>query len=212
MEALDQIKNRLEQAIPGLRLELISNPSPAQPASLWVSTEQAVAAARFLRDDPQLQLDFASNITGVDWPDRVERETVLVTQLLDGVPTEFETVRETVRPGFLEVVYHLYSMALKQGPVILRLRTINRTDQVHLPSLTPIYRSAEFQEREVYDLFGVIFDGHPDLRRLLMWPEFTDYPMRKDYVAPDDFEYEPTAHGAVLERARRHYSTEALHG
>jgi len=212
MEALTQIKSRLELAVPGIRVELIPNPSPSQQLSLWVSTEHAVAAARFLRDDPQLQLDFASNVTGVDWPDLVVRETVLVTQPLDGVPTEFETVRETIRPGYLEVVYHLYSMALKHGPVILRLRTANRTDQTHLPSLTPIYRSAEFQEREVYDLFGVVFDGHPDLRRLLLWPEFADYPMRKDYVEPDDYEYEPTPHGAVLERARPHYSKEAHHG
>jgi NADH-quinone oxidoreductase subunit C len=76
---------------------------------------------------------------------------------------------------------------------------------VHLPSLTPLYRAAEFQEREVYDLYGVRFDGHPDLRRILMWDEFVDHPMRKDYVQPDDFEYEPTPHDEVLERAKEHY-------
>ena len=73
-----------------------------------------------------------------------------------------------------------------------------------MPSLTPIWRSAEFQEREIFDLYGVIFEGHPDLRRLLMWEEFEDFPMRKDYVDPDDFEYEPTPHGSVLERALPH--------
>ena len=55
------------------------------------------------------------------------------------------------------------------------------------------------------DLFGVRFTGHPDLRRILMWDEFVDHPMRKDYVAPDDYEYEPTPHDAVLEKAKRHY-------
>jgi NADH-quinone oxidoreductase subunit C len=60
--------------------------------------------------------------------------------------------------------------------------------------LTGIWRSAEFQEREVFDLYGVVFTGHPDLRRLLMWDGFKDHPMRRDYVEPDDFEYEPTAH------------------
>ena len=84
------------------------------------------------------------------------------------------------------------------------MRTINRTDQVELPSLTPIWRSAEFQEREVFDLFGIVFTGHPDLRRLLMWHEFKDHPMRRDYVEPDDFEYEPTAHDEVLARAAAH--------
>jgi NADH-quinone oxidoreductase subunit C len=81
-----------------------------------------------------------------------------------------------------------------------------------LPSLTPVYRGAEFQEREVYDLFGVVFDGHPDLRRLLLWEGFQDYPMRKDYTEPDDYQYEPTPHGMVLEKARRHYPPEARHG
>src|SRR6188508_2651369 len=98
-------------------------------------------------------------------------------------------------------------MSLKHGPVILRLRTGNRTDQVTLPSFTPVWRSCEFQEREVFDLYGVIFSQHPDLRRILMWDEFKDYPMRKDYVEPDDYEWEPTPHGAVHEKAKPHYPT-----
>jgi NADH-quinone oxidoreductase subunit C len=53
---------------------------------------------------------------------------------------------------------------------------------VALPSLTPVWRSCEFQEREIFDLFGILFEGHPDLRRILMWDNFADYPMRKDYV------------------------------
>jgi NADH-quinone oxidoreductase subunit C len=67
-----------------------------------------------------------------------------------------------------------------------------------------VWRSAEFQEREIFDLFGVVFDGHPDLRRILMWDGYEDHPMRRDYVDPDDYEYEPTAHDEVLERARQH--------
>ena len=95
-------------------------------------------------------------------------------------------------------------MEKKHGPVVIRMRTANRTDQVHLPSLVPVWRSAEFQEREVFDLYGIIFDGHPDLRRILMWDEFEDHPMRKDYVEPDDYEYEPTAHDDVLAKAKQH--------
>jgi len=68
------------------------------------------------------------------------------------------------------VVYHLFSIAKKHGPITLRMRTRDRDAGVHLPSLTPVWRSAELQEREIFDLFGVVFDGHPDLRRLLMWP------------------------------------------
>ena len=111
---------------------------------------------------------------------------------------------ETKRPGYLEAVYHLYSMEKKHGPVILRLRTENRTDKNHLPSLTPVWRGCEFQEREIFDLYGIVFDGHPDLRRILMWDGFKDFPMRKDYVEPDDYEYEPTPHDDVLEKAKRH--------
>ena len=72
--------------------------------------------------------------------------------------------------------------------------------EVTLPSLTPVWRSAEFQEREIFDLYGIVFEGHPDLRRILMWDEFEDHPMRKDYVEPNDYEYEPTPHDAVLEK------------
>ena len=132
---------------------------------------------------------------------------------MDGVEqTVEETVEETrkrVEPGYLEAVYHLFSMAKKHGPVVLRMRTVNRTDQVELPSLTPVWRSAEFQEREIFDLFGIVFKGHPDLRRILMWDGFKDHPMRRDYVEPDDYEYEPTAHDEVLERAQAHQAAGA---
>src|SRR5438045_8106054 len=98
-------------------------------------------------------------------------------------------------------------MEKKHGPVSLRLRTENRTDKVRLPSLTPVWRSAEFQEREIFDLYSIHFGGHPDLRRILMWDEFEDHPMRKDYVQPDDFEWEPTPHDDVLARAKEHYGS-----
>jgi len=114
-----------------------------------------------------------------------------------------ETVEKRI-PGCLEAVYHLFSMERKHGPVILRQRTANRTDQVQVASLTPVWRGCELQEREIYDLYGVVFESHPDLRRILMWDEFKDHPMRKDYVEPDDYEYEPTPHGSVIEKAKKH--------
>jgi NADH-quinone oxidoreductase subunit C len=204
METLEQIKTRLEAAVAGAQLVIVPNGSAANPPSLLVDAAHALAVARFLRDDPELRLDYCSNVTGVDWLDAVLKEKRRVKKLVDGVEREFEETLETKRPGYLEVVYHLYSMALKHGPVILRLRTGNRTDQVHLPSLTPVWRGCEFQEREIYDLYGIRFDGHPDLRRILMWDGFEGHPMRKDYVEPDDYEYEPTPHDAVLEKAKRH--------
>jgi len=209
VETLEQIKARIEAAIPGAQVQIVPNDSPANQPSLAVDPAHGLAVARFLRNDPQLRLDYASNVTGVDWLDKVVKEKLKVKKLVDGVEKEVEETIEKKTPGYLEAVYHLYSMELKHGPVVLRQRTGNRTDQVHLASLTPIYRGAEFQEREIYDLYGIIFDGHPDLRRILMWEGFKDYPMRKDYVPPDDFEYEPTPHDEVLERARQHYPTGA---
>jgi NADH-quinone oxidoreductase subunit C len=203
--ALDTIARRMQDAVPGARVEIVPNDSPAAQPSLLIRSEHALAAAKFLKDDPQLQFDYASNVTGVDWLDTVIKTKTKVKKVVDGVEKEVEETVETKRAGYLEVVYHLYSMRLKHGPLIIRQRTANRTDQNHVTSLTPIWRGCEFQEREVYDLYGVIFDGHPDLRRILMWDGFKHHPMRKDYVPPDDFEYEPTAHDDVLERAREHY-------
>lgn len=205
METLEQIKARAEAAVPGARPEIVRNGSPSEQHSLLVDSEHAVAIARFFRDDPALRLDFDSNVTGVDWLDSVVKETTKTKQVIDGVERDIEQTVERKKPGFLEVVHHLYSMELKHGPVILRLRTKDRAQQNHVPSLTPIWRGAEFQEREAFDLYGIVFDGHPDLRRILMWDEFKDYPMRKDYVEPDDYEYEPTPHDEVLEKAKRHW-------
>jgi NADH-quinone oxidoreductase subunit C len=216
LKTVEEIKAAIEKAVPGAALEIIANPSPSGQHSLRIEPDCAVAVASFLRDDAELAFDFLSNVTGVDWPDKEIAEKVkvqrTVMKAVDGAePGTEQAVEETVEetqkrivPGFLEAVYHLYSVEKREGPLVLRMRTVNRTDQVELPSLTPLWRSAEFQEREIFDLFGIVFTGHPDLRRLLMWDEFTDHPMRRDYVEPDDFEYEPTAHDEVLKRKQAH--------
>ena len=166
METVEQIRERILARFPSATVTVVQNASPAAQHSLLLDATHAREIASFVRDDPALQLDQCSNVTGVDWPAN----------------------------SCLEAVYHLYSVKLRHGPVVLRLRTENRGDRVKLPSLTPVWRSCEFQEREIFDLFGVVFEGHPDLRRILMWDEFKDHPMRKDYVEPDDNEWEPTRH------------------
>ena len=160
-------------AVPGAILEMIPSTPAAQQPALLVDREHAYAVAKFLKEDSRYQLDYCSCVTGVDYP----------------------------KLGKIEVVYHLYSVAQKTGPVVLKVRAPRELDQCHVPSLTPVWRGCEFQEREAYDLYGVKFDGHPDLRRILMWDEFTDYPMRKDYVPPKDYEWEPTPHDETLRRA-----------
>jgi NADH-quinone oxidoreductase subunit C len=208
VETPEQIKARLEVARPGARIEILPNDCPAGERSLLVDPAHVLGVAKFLRDDPQLRLDFCSNVTGVDWPEAEITGKIKVKRVVDGVEKEVEEVTKTVRPGFLEVVYHLYSMALKHGPVVLRQRTTNRDPEAPAVSLTPVWRGCEFQEREVFDLYGIRLEGHPDLRRILMWDGFKGHPMRKDYVAPDDFEYEPTPHDEVLEQAKKHYPPE----
>jgi NADH-quinone oxidoreductase subunit C len=201
---LEKIKSELEATIPGCVLEIVPNPSPSGQHSLRIDPAHAVAIATFLRDAEHLRFDYCSNVTGIDWPGKEISEKVKVKQIVDGVELEIEEIRKSQAPGYLEVVYHLFSMEKKHGPVILRMRTEDRAEGVHLPSVVGVWRSAEFQEREIFDLYGVIFDGHPDLRRILMWEGFKDHPMRRDYVEPDDYEYEPTPHDEVLERVRQH--------
>lgn len=216
MKSVEEIKAAIEEAVPGATVEFVPNPGPAGEHSLRLAPESALAVATFVRDDADLAFDFLSNVTGVDWPDKEIAEKVKVTRqvkkTIDGVEQEVEeTVEETrkrVEPGYLEAVYHLYSVAKKHGPLVIRMKTANRSDQVELPSLTPVWRAAEFQEREVFDLYGIVFTGHPDLRRILMWDGFKDHPMRKDYVEPDDYEYEPTPHDHVLQRAQEHRNRE----
>jgi NADH-quinone oxidoreductase subunit C len=206
MESLDEIKARAEVAVPGAKIEIIPNPGPANQPSLLLDHAHAKAVALFLRDDPALKMDHCSNVTGVDWLDRKVTKKVKVKKVVDGAEKEVEESQEEFLPGYLEAVYHLFSMTLKHGPVVFRMRTADRAEGAKLPSLTPIWRSAEFQEREIFDLYGIKFDGHPDLRRILMWDEFEDFPMRKDYREPDDYEYEPTPHDEVLEKAKQHHA------
>jgi NADH-quinone oxidoreductase subunit C len=209
LKTVEEIRAAILSAVPGAGVEIVMNPSVSGQHSLRLAPETAFQVATFLRDDAELCLDFLSNASGVDWLDKEVSEKVKVTRTVsktvDGVETQAEeTVEETRKhtvPGYLEAVYHLFSVAKKYGPVVIRMRTANRADKVELPSLTPVWRGAEFQEREIFDLYGIVFKGHPDLRRILMWDEFKDHPMRRDYVEPDDFEYEPTAHDEVLKRA-----------
>jgi NADH-quinone oxidoreductase subunit C len=107
---------------------------------------------RALKEDPRLRFDFLSDITAVDYWNKKE-------------------------PRF-EVVYQLVSLQRKAR---LRIRVpVTESDAV-VDSLTPLWPGANFLEREVWDLFGIRFDGHPDLRRILLYDEFQGHPLRKDY-------------------------------
>src|SRR5229473_4485658 len=155
MESLDEIKARAEVAVLGARIDIVLNPGPANQPSLLMDHQHAPAVARFLRDDPALRLDFCSNATGVDWLDRAVKKTVKVKKVVDGVEKDVDQTTEEKIPGYLEAVYHLYSMSHKHGPAIIRMRKADRAEGARLPSLTPIWRSAELQEREIFDLYEI---------------------------------------------------------
>lgn len=82
-------------------------------------------------------------------------------------------------PDRFEVIYHLYSMKEEKGPLILKVSTSK--DEPEVPSVTPLWPGANFQEREVYDLMGIRFSGHPDLKRILLWEGYEGHPLRKDF-------------------------------
>ncbi|MGZ4154566.1 MAG: NADH-quinone oxidoreductase subunit C, partial [Actinomycetota bacterium] len=102
-----------------------------------------------VRDDADLRLDFLSSVTATDWPERTPR---------------------------FWLAYELYSVEHKHR---LRVKVGLPDEDPRVPSVTGLFPTANFQEREVFDLFGIGFDGHPDLRRILMPEGWEGYPLRK---------------------------------
>ena len=133
-------------------------PGGVSQTSYWVGdwtiivpVGQLLAVARHLRDAPEAAFDLCSDVTATDWPPRPE--------------------------GRFDVVYCLYSMRHRQ-----RLRVkVKVAEHQPVPSVTDVWPGANWLEREVYDMFGVRFTGHPDLRRILMPEDWQGYPERKDY-------------------------------
>jgi len=124
--------------------------------TIQVAPEAIVDVARFLRDTDDLKYNFLVDETGVDY------------------------LGETPR---FAILYHLYSM-LYNRKLTLRVRVAEPEDPDTLPSLpsvTGLWPTADWQEREIYDMFGIVFDGHPNMRRILNPDDWDGYPQRKDY-------------------------------
>lgn len=119
--------------------------------TVTVRKDDIVAVATFLRDDPDLAFDMVIDVCGVDMY-RAE--------------------------GRFEVVYNVYSLKNKK---YLRLKVKVEEDHPVVPSVTGVWPGANWHERETFDMFGIKFAGHPDLRRLYMPEEFEYYPLRKDF-------------------------------
>ena len=121
------------------------------------SREQIIPLITYLKEHKTLQFGFLTDITAVHYPDTVDREFC--------------------------VVYHLHSLT---NNVRLRIKVYLTADDVHIPTLIPLFAGANWMERETFDLFGIIFDGHPDLRRILNMEEMDYHPMRKEYPLEDE--------------------------
>ena len=119
--------------------------------SLLIDNEHAVAIARFLRVDSALRLDFCSNVTGVDWPDRVVKKTTKVKKLVEGQERRSSRSLRRKFRVFGDGVFTLYSMTHKHGPVIIRMRTSDRADGTRAFTHADLAERG-IQEREIFDL------------------------------------------------------------
>ena len=124
--------------------------------TIKVKKEDIVKISKFLHDDPELSYDYLSDVVGVDYLGR--------------------------KPRF-EVVYHLYSI---KNNTRLRLKVGVDEKNAQVETVTTVWKSANWPERESYDLFGIKFKNHPDLRRILLPDEWKGHPLRKDYPLKGD--------------------------
>jgi NADH-quinone oxidoreductase subunit C len=120
-------------------------------ATACIDPERVVEVARLLRDDSELEFEMLTDVTAVDYLGQEPR---------------------------FEMVYHFYSVAANRR---LRIKARVPEEPAEIDSLVDVYASANWMEREVWDLYGIRFKGHPDLRRILLYEEFEGHPLRKDY-------------------------------
>jgi len=119
--------------------------------TIIISKEHIVEVCRFLKEDEELAFDMLADLCGIDMYTPENR---------------------------FGIIYNLYSLKTKHR---IRLKTFTGKDNPKVPSVTSVWGTANWHEREAYDMFGILFDGHPDLRRIYMPDEFEYYPLRKDF-------------------------------
>ena len=143
-------------------------------AIAWVKRDQLLAVATWLKHDPAMAFDapvFATCIDRLDWkPQHVPPGPQVY-------PASAAWTDDGAHPRF-EVVYQLRSSTHKHR---LRLKCAVPEHDARVPSLSGLWPAFNWQERETFDMYGIKFDGHPDLRRIYLYDEFVGYPLRKDY-------------------------------
>jgi NADH-quinone oxidoreductase subunit C len=148
----DEVYDALEEAYPQLHDALERVVVDRGELTMFVRPERIAEVCRVMRDDESLRYELCSSVSGVDY--------------LGSDPRR------------LHVVYHLTSMTYRRR---VRLEVAVTAEDPHVPSVTAVYPTADWQERETFDMFGVVFDGHPNLTRVLMPDDWEGYPQRKDY-------------------------------
>jgi NADH-quinone oxidoreductase subunit C len=141
--------------------------------SVTLKKEKILEISRYLHDDPELSFDYLRDICGVDYLGKKGKR--------------------------FEVVYHLYSMKHRH---MVRLKAEVGEEDAKIDSVTPVWAGANWHEREAFDMCGIIFNGHPDLRRVLLPEDWEGYPLRKDYPLKGS-EKEWPGFLEVLDRAKR---------
>src|SRR5688500_15745352 len=164
---LDRLKTKFGEQITGSNLSVID-------PWIEVSPEGLVAVCQFLRDDPDLQLDMLNCISGVDYFE----------------PDPKKAAKVEWSPH-MEVVYHL-SSTVKKHTLVLKVMLPRWRDDVpgqlpEVPTVSRVWATADWHEREVFDLSGVEFTGHPDPRRILCPEDWVGHPLRRDYEMPLEY-------------------------
>lgn len=164
---IDRLQKQFGKMIVGSKLDALDPWIEVRPEGL-------VAVSQFLKKDPQFRFDMLNCITAVDY---------FHTDPKKAAKSEWEP--------HLEMVYHLSSISLKHTLVLKvklpRWQNNEPGNLPELPSVSGVWRTADWHEREVYDLSGVFFTGHPDLRRILCPEDWVGYPLRKDYELPLEY-------------------------
>ena len=189
---LDRLRAALEAALPG---QLTPAANHTGELTYEVSPSQLLAVARTLRDGEGLKFEMCMDVCGVDYLQhgRTEWETqhATLSGFSRGVARGMASGGDEVPGRRFAIVYHLLSISLNQR---LRLRVFCEDDQMPaVDSVTGIWASADWFEREAFDLFGILFKEHPDLRRLLTDYGFIGHPFRKDFPLSGNVEvpYDP---------------------
>jgi NADH-quinone oxidoreductase subunit C len=148
----DDVYDALEEAFPGLDHAIEKVIVDRDELTLHIVPERIAEVCRVMRDDDALRFELCSSVSAVDYLGADERR--------------------------LHVSYHLTSMTYRRR---VRLEVAVSAEEPYVPSVTSVYPTADWQERETYDMFGVVFDGHPALTRILMPDDWEGHPQRKDY-------------------------------